>query len=126
MLHAPAIAYLITDRTYLVSFAGDLVESSAPQLERELDRLLEAGARDVVVDLSDVMWVESSALEQLVAFGRRALRAGTAIALACGDKNVVRVFELIGMRRLAAIEPTVTDAFARIAKRGDALPAAAA
>lgn len=110
-------AYLITDRTYLVSFVGELVESSAGALSTNLNRLVDAGACEIVVDFTDVTTVDSAALEHLVRIGRKACSVHTAITVACDDYNVVRLFDLVGLKRFFAMEPTVTDAFAQVGMR---------
>ncbi len=110
-------AYLITDHTYLVRFAGELVESSVRALSMILCRLVDEGAREIVVDLTDVTTVDSTALEHLVAIGRKASSARAAITVACADHNVVRLFELVGLKRLLSVQPTVTDAFTQVATR---------
>ncbi len=109
--------YLITDRTHLVGYAGELVEPSARALAVEVRRLIDDGAREIVADLIDVTSVDSVALRALVDVGRYAGRMGTLLTVACDDPDVVRVLDLVGLRSLYAIEASVTDAFARVAAR---------
>ncbi len=118
--------HFITDRTYFVIFAGELVEASAPELVSELGRLLADGAREVVLDLIDVTVVDSSALRALLDVGRRARPAGARITIASGDPKLARMLELVGLQRLYEVESNVTDAFARVAERSRGIESAAA
>ena len=78
------------------------------------------GAREVVIDLGDVTFVDSTAVAALLEAGKRARRAGAALTVVCDDENVRRVLDLVGVRRVLRLADTVTAAFAEVGARGSA------
>jgi anti-sigma B factor antagonist len=108
------VSFLITRRelahdTSLLSVEGDLDLASAPSLKRALGELQSAGSRHVVVDLSRVSFIDSTALGVLVG-AQRALDPGARLAIACAEENVLRIFELTGLDGMFEIAPTLQDA----------------
>jgi anti-sigma B factor antagonist len=96
--------------TTVLSVEGDLDLASAPELKWALGDLQASGARHVVVDLSRVSFIDSTALGVLVG-AQRALDAGIRMAIACSDENVLRIFELTGLDCMFEIVPTLDEAF---------------
>jgi len=82
-------------RTSVLAVAGELDLSSAPDLKWALADALDASDQ-VVVDLSLVTFLDSTALGVLVGVQRR-LAAGTGLPIVCADANVLRIFELTGL-----------------------------
>ncbi len=93
----------------LLSVEGDLDLASAPSLKWALADVLGAGARHVVLDLSRVTFIDSTALGVLVG-AQRALPAGATLAIACDQENVLRIFEMTGLDGMFEILPTFDDA----------------
>ena len=85
---------------------------TAPRLEQELSTALGNGAPQVVVDLSECTFLDSTALGVLIA-ARTQLRRKTELSLVVTDRNILKVFEITGLHRLFAIAPTRTDALKR-------------
>ncbi len=108
------VSFLITrrelaDDTSLLSVEGDLDLASAPSLKWALADLQTAGSRHVVVDLSRVSFIDSTALGVLVG-AQRALDPGVKLAIACSEENVLRIFELTGLDGMFELVPTLQDA----------------
>jgi anti-sigma B factor antagonist len=108
------VSFLITrrelaDDTSLLSVEGDLDLASAPSLKWALADLQTAGSRHVVVDLSRVSFIDSTALGVLVG-AQRSLDPGVKLAIACAEENVLRIFELTGLDGMFEIVPTLQDA----------------
>jgi len=82
---------------------------TAPRLEQELSAAVGNGASQVVVDLSDCTFLDSTALGVLIAT-RTQLRRHAELTLVATDRNIRKVFEITGLDRLFAIAPTRTDA----------------
>jgi anti-sigma B factor antagonist len=83
-------------RTSVLTVAGELDLSSAPDLKWALADALAASRGQVVVDLTLVTFLDSTALGVLVGVQRR-LSVGTRLAIVCADANVLRIFELTGL-----------------------------
>lgn len=80
----------------VVSASGDLDMSAAPGLGRVLAGVVHDGARHVVVDLSDVGFVDSSGLAVLIRY-RKLINAQAGQIRVVAPPNVRRLFEITGM-----------------------------
>lgn len=108
------VAFLITRKelahdTSLLQVEGDLDLASAPSLKWALADLQSTHSHHVVVDLSRVGFIDSTALGVLVG-AQRALDPGVRLAIACAEENVLRIFELTGLDGMFEIVPSLQDA----------------
>ena len=102
----------LEDGTSVVSVDGELDLASSPRLKWMLVECLEAGCKRLVIDLSHVAFLDSTALGVLVAISRR-LDEGQ-LAIVCARETLVAIFELSGTARVFAIHPTLDDALAYV------------
>ncbi len=108
------LSFLVTRKepahdTSLLSVEGDLDLASAPSLKWALADVQSADSRNVVVDLSKVGFIDSTALGVLVG-AQRSLDPGVRLAIVCAEENVLRIFELTGLDGMFEIVPTLQDA----------------
>src|SRR5919107_788099 len=84
-------------RAYL-SFRGELDLATAPDLEQLVNQSLDAG-RDVVVDLRDLEFMDSSGIRVLVAAHARAGRDGTRVFIVRPGQGsaVAKIVEVSGL-----------------------------
>ena len=73
-------------------------------------RLVEAGARSVVVDLSRVEFLDSTGLGVLVGALKRLRAAGGNLALVCGHERLLKIFRITALDRVFALYDTVDAA----------------
>src|ERR1700743_3445412 len=99
--------------TSLLSVEGDLDLASAPSLKWALEDLQSAESRHVIVDLSGVGFIDSTALGVLVG-AQRSLGPGVRLAIVCDEENVLRIFELTGLDGMFEIVPTLQYALSYI------------
>jgi anti-anti-sigma factor len=78
--------------------AGELDVSTCPPLRAQLDELWESGWTDVVLDLRDVTFIDSTALHVVMDNHRRAARDATRFAIIDGPEPVARVLTITGLR----------------------------
>lgn len=83
-------------RAGVVSVAGELDLASAPQLKWTLLDAFEEGRKEIVLDLSQTTFMDSTALGVLVGVAR-SLSAGERLAIVCAQPAVLKIFELSGM-----------------------------
>lgn len=76
--------------------AGSLDMVTAPELRAQVDELLEAGFRRVILDLSELEFMDSTGLRLMLSLDADARRDGFSIALVPGPSAVQRVFEVTG------------------------------
>jgi len=101
----------LDDRTSVIAIEGDLDLSTAPQLKWMLLDSLEAGHSQLVVDLSQATFMDSTALGVLIGVNR-SLDIGARLAIVCDRANLLKIFELSGMDGAFAIFSTLQDALA--------------
>jgi anti-sigma B factor antagonist len=94
----------------VLELSGDLDVSSAPILQTALQEIMDAGGKQVVVELSNVPFMDSSGLGVLVAAHRRMAAIGGTLALANPAPTLQKVFELTRTNRLFKVYGTVAEA----------------
>lgn len=94
----------VDEQTVVVAVEGDLDLRSAPSLKHALSEELEAG-RHLVVDLSRVSFMDSTALGVMVGIQRR-LSGEERMAVAAARPEVLRLFELSGLATGFRMFPT--------------------
>ncbi len=78
----------------VVAVAGELDILTAPKFSATIDELVRKRAGDVLVDLSEVRFVDSAGLQVLLSARRRMTRQGRGLAMICPDGPARRVMEL--------------------------------
>jgi anti-sigma B factor antagonist len=99
----------------VVRVTGEVDMYTAPQLKQALLGLIDGGARRVVVDLSAVTFIDSTALGVLIGGVRRLHAADGAMALVVTSRPVERVLSITGLDRVFSIHTTLADAVAALA-----------
>ena len=99
----------VDERTSVVAVEGELDLSSAPNLKWTLVDQLAAGRSQLVLDLTAVTFMDSTALGVLVAVNR-SLGEGMRLVIVCARSNVLKIFELSGMDGVFTIVPTLDEA----------------
>jgi anti-anti-sigma factor len=82
-----------------VAIEGELSGPSAYTVDAELRRVEGARPACVVLDLSDLSFIDSSGLAQVLAAHRRALRDGRRLLVVEGTKAVRRLIALTALDR---------------------------
>jgi anti-sigma B factor antagonist len=94
----------------LVRVSGEVDVHTGPQLRDHLLALVAGGEHDIVVDLSEVSFLDSSGLGVLVMVHKRVRMAGGALQLAGCQPEVVSIFRITALDRVIEMFPTVEDA----------------
>lgn len=93
---------------------GRLDSTSSPELERVLTENLEAGAKRLLFDFSDLDYISSAGLRVVLLAGKR-LRAVQGKMALVGMRDVVReVFEMSGFLNLFAVSDTVQEGVGKV------------
>lgn len=96
----------------LVAVAGEIDMFTSPGLRRDLFAEIERGATRVVVDLSDVTLLDSTALGVLVAALRRLRASDGTLVLVVTDDHVRKVLRITGLEKLFPVYTSVDAATA--------------
>jgi anti-sigma B factor antagonist len=84
--------------------AGDLDIVTSGDVKRELAQLVDAGHTSLVLDLSDVGFVDSSGLGALVAIHRHAESQGGRFAVRAVPPQVQRLFQITRLDDLLMVD----------------------
>jgi len=93
------------DRAYLVSVDGELDLYSAPQLQAELEALA-PDANDVVLDLTEVGFIDSTALGTILASGRRLRDAADDELRRAATPATRKLLGVVGVDRVVPVYDT--------------------
>ena len=106
----------IGGRIALVSVSGELDLYAEPELRAALDAAELLGCPTVVVDLSGVSFMDSTACSVLFGEARRRRDHGELVLVSKGDR-AGRVLEVSGIDRFVAVHPTLHAAFQNLLLR---------
>ena len=87
----------VGDSTHVVSLRGEIDALTAPKLGSRLFGLAEDGARGVVVDLSQVTFMDSTGIGVLLNALRHLTVRRCKMVLVCPTARVMRPFEVTGL-----------------------------
>jgi anti-sigma B factor antagonist len=108
------------DDRYVVAVRGTVNLFTSPQLRETLLRAIEAGRDRIVVDLCDTTFMDSSGMSVLLAARKRMARHSDGlIVVACVNEDMIRAFDIAGLRQLLRFEPTREAALDALAEPAD-------
>jgi anti-sigma B factor antagonist len=84
-------------RSTVVELTGELDLASSAALEEELIRVIESDVDQVIVDLRELEFMDSTGLSTLVKAHQRAEESGRRFALVRGSQQVQRLLSLTGV-----------------------------
>ena len=87
----------ITDTKTIVRIEGEVDVSNASELRDALDTALADGSKEVEADFAEVAYIDSTGIGVLVGAAHRAQESGSVLVVANPQKNVERVFTLLGV-----------------------------
>jgi anti-sigma B factor antagonist len=104
----------VGDSMHVLSLRGEIDAHTAPKLGSRLLGLAEEGKRGVVIDLSDVTFMDSTGIGVLLhALRHFSLRHGRMV-LVCPTERVLRPFQITGLVGRLTIFDSREQALARL------------
>jgi anti-sigma B factor antagonist len=91
---------------YVISLAGEVDLYTAPEFKQQLLEVIDKGGRDVIVDLTDTTFIDSTTLGVLVGGVKRLRTNEGQLSLVCSDRNITKIFEITGLDRVFTIHET--------------------
>jgi anti-sigma B factor antagonist len=82
--------------TPLIETSGDIDHSTCGSIETALGEVLESGSDDVLLDLSEVTYIDSGGLSVLLS-GVRLMRDRGTLGVIGPNANVLRLLEIVGL-----------------------------
>jgi anti-sigma B factor antagonist len=98
---------------FVMHVSGDLDVYTAPQLKEALDNVGLVG-KTIVLDMSDVHFIDSTALGVLVATLQQSRAHDGELALVMEDPYLLKIFRITGFDTLFSIFPRLADALASV------------
>ena len=99
-----------------IRVGGYLDFDVAPQFKKCVVRRIEEGDRLVVIDLSDVGFIDSTAIGVLVGALKRLKEVGGSLGVVCANDNVRNIFEMVGLENVIPLYHSRDDAVAALAQ----------
>jgi anti-sigma B factor antagonist len=97
---------------HVVSASGELDLQAAPELRDVLMQLIELGEKELVVDLSDATFIDSTTIGVLAGRQRQLRAVEGELRLICSNPDLLRTIEISGMGRVFMVHPTLSEALA--------------
>jgi anti-sigma B factor antagonist len=91
----------------VVTPSGELDVATAPELRSYLHKLVDDGASTLVVDLTDVAFLDSTTLGVLISVHKRLVESGGAVDLVVPHARLLRIFQITGLDRVFTIHASV-------------------
>ena len=104
------IAESSLDQYVLISLAGEMDASNAPELEAKVNELLEAGKTELVFECSRLDYVASAGLRVFVMTAKKLKRAEGKLGMAGMQDLVKDVFVMAGLDDLFNFFPSPAEA----------------
>ena len=82
----------------------------APEFRAALVQLIKSGHRNLVVDLEDVGFIDSSGLGVLVSALRRARERDGVVRIVCTRDNILKIFRITGLDKVFGLHTSVAEA----------------
>jgi anti-sigma B factor antagonist len=109
---------LVQGGVHVIALTGEVDLYTAPEFKQELLRIIGGGTTQVVVDLTDTTFIDSTTLGVLVGGVKRLRPEGGQLSLVCSDRNITKIFEITGLDRVFTIYATRDEALAALASTG--------
>ena len=96
----------------VVHLGGEIDVYTAPVVREKLDEQIQAGRINLVVDLTDVTFLDSTGLGVLVGRLKLTRTRGGSMRLVGKDDRVLKVFSITGLDKVFEIHPDLESALA--------------
>lgn len=94
----------------IIELEGEVDVYTAPQLKQQMISMLEGGAKEMVVNLTKVDYLDSTALGVLIGGLKRMRERDGNMVLVCPSPRIRRVFEITGLDKIFDIYNTEEEA----------------
>jgi anti-sigma B factor antagonist len=97
-----AMDFAITDRrvddvTHVVAVTGEIDLFTAPEFKQRVSAPIDAGAANVIIDLTGTTFIDSSSLGVLIGAHRRLKLRGGSLVVVCDNDAIVKTFRITGL-----------------------------
>lgn len=97
-------------RFTIVEVGGEVDVYTSPRLRERAVEAVDAGARDLVVDLRKVEFLDSTGLGALVAVLKRVRGREGTLRLVCSRDDILKIFRITGLDKVLPIHDSLDEA----------------
>ena len=94
---------------YLITVSGEVDLATSPQLDTAVIAAIDSGNSSVVIDLTDVTFMDSSGLGVIVRALKRCREAENELDLVITNERVLKVFGITGLDQVIPIHASIQD-----------------
>jgi len=103
--------------SYAVAVGGELDPATIEPLRERLGEVIDQGALRVLVDLTGVTFIESTALGVLVDAAKSIRSAGGQMVLVADDPRITRIIEITGLQQILRVEDSLAEGVEELVRR---------
>ena len=94
---------------YLITVSGEVDLATSPDLDTAVIAAIDSGTSSVVIDLTDVSFMDSSGLGVMVRALKRCREAENDLDLVITNERVLKVFGITGLDQVIPIHASIQD-----------------
>jgi anti-sigma B factor antagonist len=94
----------------MMALDGEVDVYTSSRLRQALNEAIDKGCGNVVVDLQELGFIDSSGLGVLVSALRRLKENGGTLRLVCTKESILKIFRITGLDKVFPIFSTVAEA----------------
>jgi len=100
----------------ILAVGGEVDFEVSPQLKAGVMRAIRDGRRRLILDLSDVTFIDSTAIGVLAgAVEKLDESGGGSVSVVCSNDKVIQIFEITGLESVISVHASREDALAAVA-----------
>jgi len=94
------VTHRSTDSAVVIYVDGDMTTNTSPDVEEEIDELLDGEAKHVVINVEKVSFIASTGLRVILALGKKLSGKGLKLTVCSMNPSTKAVFEMSGFTKL--------------------------
>ena len=94
----------------VVAVGGEIDVYTAPKLRDTITELVAAGSYDLIIDMEQVEFLDSTGLGVLVGGLKRVRAHDGSLRLVCTQERILKIFRITGLTKVFPIHSTVDEA----------------
>ena len=103
---------------HVVAVAGEVDIFTAPELKRAIANVIDSGGRDLVIDLTETRFLDSTALGVLIGAVKRLRPLEGQMVIVNVEPSTAKTFEITGLDQIFTILATRAEALDALAGEG--------
>jgi anti-sigma B factor antagonist len=100
------------DGKTIVAVGGEIDVYTAPKLRDKISELVATGSYDIVVDMHEVEFLDSTGLGVLVGGMKKVRAHDGSLRLVCNQDRLLKIFRITGLAKVFVIHETADEALA--------------